>query len=211
MMYFARVSGLFFAGVGNSMTSFWLCFVPLFIAVDAIGVLPMFMNLTEGLDGKTLKKMVAQSILTALIVALAFCAIGELLLRFLGISVGDFMIAGGALLFAISLSDLLTLEKPHRQIDPEAIGAVPIGVPLIVGPAVLTTTLLLLREYGYKPTVFGLVLNIGIAGIVLWFSREINKVLGKTGAKTVSKLAGLLLAAIGVMMVRKGITVLLLK
>ena len=117
------------------------------------------------------------------------------------------MIAGGVLLFAISLSDLLTLEKPHRQIDPEALGAVPIGVPLVVGPAVLTTTLLLLREYGYKPTIIGLVLNIGIAGIVLWFSHEINQVLGKTGAKTVSKLASLLLAAIGVMMVRKGIII----
>lgn len=193
------------------MTSFWLCFVPLFIAVDAIGVLPMFMNLTEGIDEKSVRKMVVQSIITALIVALAFLAIGELLLRLLGISVGDFMIAGGVLLFAISLSDLLTLEKTHRHVDPEAIGAVPIGVPLIVGPAVLTTTLLLLREYGYKPTVFGLVLNICIAGVVLWFSREINNVLGKTGAKTVSKLAGLLLAAIGVMMVRKGITILFIK
>jgi multiple antibiotic resistance protein len=142
-------------------------------------------------------------------VALIFLAVGELLLRLLGISIADFMIAGGVLLFAISLSDLLTLEKPHRQIDPEALGAVPIGVPLVVGPAVLTTTLLLLREYGYKPTIIGLVLNIGIAGVILWFSHGINQVLGKTGAKTVSKLASLLLAAIGVMMVRKGIVIFL--
>jgi membrane protein, MarC family len=190
-------------------TAFWLCFVPLFVAVDAIGILPMFMNLTEGISEKSSRRLVVQSVITAMAVALLFLAVGELLLRLLGISIADFMIAGGVLLFAISLSDLLTLEKPHRQIDPDALGAVPIGVPLIVGPAVLTTTLLLLREYGYKPTIIGLVLNVGIAGIVLWFSQDINKVLGKTGAKTVSKLASLLLAAIGVMMVRKGVMIFL--
>ena len=93
------------------MTSaaFWLCFVPLFVAVDAIGILPMFMNLTEGISEKSSRKLVLQSVITAMAVALIFLAVGELLLRLLGISIADFMIAGGVLLFAISLSDLFTL------------------------------------------------------------------------------------------------------
>lgn len=193
------------------MKTFWLCFVPLFVAVDAIGLLPLFLNLTEGVDQGRVRKIVVQSMTTALAVALAFLAIGELILQLLGITVADFMIAGGSLLYAISLFDLLVIEKHHRRIDQESLGAVPVGVPLIVGPAVLTTTILLLRQYGFASTVGAVVLNVAIAGVVLWFSHSIIRLIGKTGAKTVSKLASLLLAAIGVMMVRKGIMLLFVK
>ncbi len=188
-----------------SMSSFVLCFVPLFVAVDAIGILPMFLNLTEDVDKKLVRRIVLQSVATALIVAIAFVAIGELLLRLLGITVADFMIAGGALLFGISFFDLLTFNKPHRHVDADSLGAVPIGVPLIVGPAVLTTSILVVRQQGILPTLFALIVNILFAGLVLWFSDGFIRVMGKTGAKITSKLANLLLAAIGVMMVRKGI------
>jgi multiple antibiotic resistance protein len=189
------------------MSNFLLCFVPLFVAVDAIGILPMFLNLTENFEIKQVRKVVLQSMVTAMLVAVAFLAIGELILRFLGITVADFMIAGGALLFGISFSDLVAPEKQHRHIDAQSLGAVPVGVPLIVGPAVLTTTILLVRQYGALPTVMATVLNILIAGVLLWFSQGITKLIGKNGAKAVSKLANLLLAAIGVMLVRKGIMI----
>jgi multiple antibiotic resistance protein len=171
----------------------------------------VFLNLTEGIDTKELRKILLQSLITAMIVALVFIAIGEFVLRLLGISVADFMIAGGILLFGLSLSELLTLEKQRHNVDAEALGAVPIGVPLIVGPAVLTTTLLLLRQYGFLPTFVSLIGNICIAGVVLWFSPSLHRLLGKAGAKAVSKLASLLLAAIGVMMVRKGVMILISK
>jgi multiple antibiotic resistance protein len=193
------------------MNTFWLCFVPLFVAVDAIGVLPLFMNLTDGVDTGRVRRIVVQSVITALVVSLVFCAIGEFLLSVLGITVSDFMIAGGALLFALSLYDLLALEKHQRRLDVASLGAVPVGVPLIVGPAVLTTTILLLRQAPSAALVVAaaVAVNILIAGVVLWFSNAIIRVIGKTGAKTVSKLASLLLAAIGVMMMRKGIMLLL--
>jgi multiple antibiotic resistance protein len=187
------------------MKEFLLCFVPLFVAVDAIGLLPLFLNLTEDIDKKQVRRVVLQSVITATVVSIAFVALGELLLRLLNITVADFMIAGGALLFGISFYDLLSIEKQHRKIDADSLGAVPVGVPLIVGPAVLTTTILLVHQQGVVLTSVALVVNILIAGIVLWFSDAFMKVLGKTGAKTVSKLASLLLAAIGVMMVRKGV------
>jgi multiple antibiotic resistance protein len=156
---------------------------------------------------------VVQSVITALVVSLVFCAIGEFLLSVLGITVSDFMIAGGTLLFALSLYDLLALEKHQRRLDVASLGAVPVGVPLIVGPAVLTTTILLLRQAPSAALVVAaaVAVNILIAGVVLWFSNAIIRVIGKTGAKTVSKLASLLLAAIGVMMVRKGIFLLFVK
>jgi len=187
------------------MRAFWLCFVPLFVAVDAIGVLPMFMSLTQNIDSRRIRRVIYQSIVTATMVALIFLAIGTWVLKLLGITVADFMVAGGILLFVISMSDLLTAEKIQRQVDPESLGAVPLGVPLITGPAVLTTSIILINEYGLAATAAAIVINILIAGVVFFFAGSIHLFLGKAGAKTISKIASLLLAAIAVMMVRKGI------
>jgi len=190
------------------MTKFWLCFFPIFMAVNVIGVMPMFMTFTEGLEKSKIRHIIIQSVITATIVAVIFMAVGKIILDILGITVSDFMIAGGTLLFIISLNDLLTMEKRAGEIDPESLGAVPLGVPLIVGPAVLTTILILVSEFGPIATVTALIANILIAGIIFWVSDPIIRVLGKSGAKTVSKIADLLLAAIAVMMVRKGLMIL---
>lgn len=187
------------------MNSFWLCFIPLFVAVDAFGVLPMFIGLTEDLDARQKRLIVIQSVITALVVGLAFLFAGQWLLSVLGITIADFMIAGGTLLFVMSIHDLIVLEKRQRVGNADSLGAVPIGVPLIVGPAVLTTGILLIRQHGIVPTTIAMGLNIAIAGAIFWFSDAIAGLLGKNGAKVISKLATLLLAAFGVMMVRKGI------
>ena len=189
----------------DELKSFWLCFVPLFVAVDAIGVLPMFMSLTEGLDIRRIRRVIYQSVVTATVVGLSFLAVGQAVLGLLGITVADFMVAGGTLLFVISMSDLLRAEKVQRRVDLESIGAVPIGVPLITGPAVLTTSILLLNRHGAVLASSALVINILIAGAVFRSAETINRVLGNAGAKTVSKIASLLLAAIAVMIVRRGI------
>ncbi len=188
------------------MKEFWLCFVPLFVAVDAIGVLPLFLSLTEGLDPARLKKVVVQSVITASTVALVFLSIGPVLLEFMGITVSDFMIAGGVLLFAIALNDLLTGEKRHPMGDHGSLGAVPIGVPLITGPGVLTTCILLVGIDGRLLTAAAVIANIALAGVLFAFSGPITRVIGRTGAKTLSKVASLLLAAFAVMLIRKGIT-----
>lgn len=187
------------------MNEFWICFVPLFVAVDAIGVLPFFVSLTKEFDPKNLHRVVFQSVITASLVALVFLAFGPALLAFLGITVPDFMIAGGILLLVISLSDLLTGEKKQRQLDPGDFGAVPIGIPLITGPAVLTTCILLANAHGKPITALAALSNIALAGILFWFARSITRGLRQTGIKTASKIASMLLAAIAVMLIRRGI------
>jgi len=189
------------------MKSFWLCFVPLFVAVDAIGLLPLFINLTEGMGKKIVRKIIVQSMITALAVALVFIAVGTGIFRFLNISVADFMIAGGTLLFGISVRDILSSEKKLLDVDTESVGAVPIGVPLITGPAVLTTSLLLINEHSAVVTSLALAANILIAGVMFLMAPLIYRVLGKTGSKAISKIVSLLLAAIGVMIVRRGIAI----
>jgi len=187
------------------MQHFWVCFVPLFVAVDALGVLPLFLGLTEGLEPRKVRRVLVQSVCTAGAVALAFLVGGKVVLNLLGITVADFMVAGGLLLFAISMNDLLTTEKTQRQVDVDSLGAVPLGVPLIAGPAVLTTSLILLDQYGMPPTAVAVLLNVLIAGILFRFAGPIHRVLGRAGAKILSKIASLLLASIAVMIVRKGI------
>lgn len=186
------------------MQEFWLCFVPLFVAVDAVGLLPVYMSLTEGMSQTARRRTLRQSLLTAFLVAAAFLFAGKALFRWLGITVQDFMIAGGILLLAFAMSDLLTMEKRIRRIDRDTVGAVPIGVPLMVGPAVLTAIVLLADQHGYLFTLAAILTNIAIAGVVFSFSQGINRLLGLTGVRTVSKITSVILAAFGVMMVRRG-------
>jgi len=140
-----------------------------------------------------------------MVVAVGFLFLGQWVFRLLEITVADFMIAGGALLFAFAMSDLLSVGKQKPRMDLQTVGAVPIGVPLTVGPAVLTAIILLANEYGRLPTVLALLANLFIAGGVFWFSRVILRVLGETGVRTISKVVCVILAAFGVMMVRRGL------
>jgi multiple antibiotic resistance protein len=185
--------------------TFWLCFVPIFIAGDAIGALPVFISITEGIPKKELPKLIVISGVTASIIGLAFIFIGEGILRLMGITVADFMVAGGSMLFVISIGDLVLFEKPTRRVHAYEIGPVPIGVPLIVGPGILTTEMLLVKEYGFIPTTVALIANIMVAGVVFSSSDFIIKLVGKNGTKIVSKIASLFLAAIAVMIIRRGV------
>lgn len=181
-----------------------LAFIPIFVAVDALGVLPLFISFTEPIKKSHRLRVIRDSMITAFLVALLFIFVGKSAFRFLGITVYDFMVAGGALLFVIAINDILKAGKITR-IPEQTVGIVPLGMPLIVGPAVLTTCLIIMDAYGLVPTVISVVLNILIAGILFASADFIMKLIGKGGAKAISKVASLFLAAIAVMMVRKGI------
>ncbi len=187
------------------MENFFLCFIPFFVAVDAIGVLPIYLGLTEGFSSERRRSIIIQSLITASAVAIAFLLGGPFVLDLVGVGVSDFMVAGGILLLVISLSDLVTGEKRQRLVDTETLGAVPIGVPLISGPAVLTTSVLFANEYGVIPTALALLVNIAIAGLVFFLAAPIERFLGLAGSKTLSKVASLFLASIAVMLIRRGI------
>jgi multiple antibiotic resistance protein len=187
----------------NMLKNILLSFIPLFVAVDAIGVMPMFVGLTAELDEKAKTRVVVQSMLTAACLAIAFVLGGRLLFRWLGISIGDFMIAGGAILFSLAIIDLVNPTKKRRAPEPD-LGVVPLGTPLIAGPAVLTISMLIVSEYGLIATMIALLGNILIAGLILRGSILLTRVLGASGAKALSKITSLLLAAIAVMLIRKG-------
>ena len=182
-------------------------FIPIFVAVDAIGNIPLFISLVEGMNKNQRHSVITESVTTATVVAIIFMFIGKWVLRLIGITIADFQIAGGVLLFVISVRLLLPgaskgiLSNGHDK----DVGVFPLGTPLITGPAVLTTTLMMLDSFGIIPTFVSLVINMLIVWVTLVKANAIMKLMGAGGTRAFSKIMYILLAAIGVMMIRRGL------
>lgn len=179
-------------------------FIPIFVAIDVFAGVPIFISLTEGMDDVEKRKVIRESTITAFAVSLLFVSLGEVIFRILGITVNDFKIAGGFILLVIAILDLLRHNEERRR-PPEAVDVVPIGVPLIVGPAVLTTLIALIDHYGIPPTVISLIINLIIVWLLFINAQRIVNIIGKNGIIAISKIMALLLASIAVMMIRLGI------
>ncbi|GAB5046938.1 MarC family protein [Thermodesulfovibrio sp. TK110] len=184
--------------------TFLLTFIPLFVAIDAPGILPLYISLVEGVPDAQRKQIARQSVITAFLVAISFLFLGNFIFSLLGIKLEDFMIAGGILLLILSISDILTVKK-ELSIS-ETLGVVPIGTPLLAGPATLTTLIILSGSYGYPVVIFSLSLNLLIALIMLEKADFVIKVMGIHGIKAFAKVMALLLSAIAVSLIKKGLT-----
>ncbi len=187
--------------------SYLSAFIPIFVAVDAIGNLPVFISLVGNLSNKQKRKIIVQSVTTATIMAIAFVFFGKWVLSFLSITIPDFQIAGGIFLFVIAARFLFHGTQKSVIVSPQDkdIGVFPLGTPFITGPAVLTTTLMMRDHYGLLPTFVSLVLNMLFVWFTLVKANMIIKLIGEAGTRAFSKIMYILLGAIAVMMVRKGI------
>ena len=183
---------------------FLLSFIPLFVAIDIIGTAPIFLGYTQDISHAERKKLIIEAIAAAFIVANIFLLGGKLVLEFLGITIDDFRIAGGIILLIISVSDIMSSSEVRRNPGTN-IGVVPLGIPLIMGPAALTTILILRDNYGYVATILSMVLNFIIVLFVLYNANKLVKLIGNGGSKAFAKIASLFLAAIAVMMIRVGV------
>ncbi|HTX54814.1 MAG TPA: MarC family protein [Candidatus Baltobacteraceae bacterium] len=182
-----------------------LAFVALFVAVDILGVIPLYLHLTAGLPAEERSTLPQQSVLTATLVGLGFLLVGDAVFRVLGISVSDFQIAGGILLVILSLHDLLAPPGKAAPGPIGRIGAVPLGTPLIVGPAALATLALLVGNHGLLIVLIAFAANMLVAYLVLRYATVLGRAFGQAGADVIAKVANLLLAAFGVSLVRRGL------
>jgi multiple antibiotic resistance protein len=180
-------------------------FIPLFVAIDPIGLAALFLGLGRGVAPAQRQKIARQATLTGGIVALIFLFLGQNIFRALGISVGDFRIAGGLILFILAARDLT-----HSATEPEKLpadfGIVPLGMPLIAGPALITTLILLAQKNGVRITLAALVVNLVLVMFAFACSERLGRVIGATGMRAISKIISMLLAAIAVNMIRQGWT-----
>ena len=189
------------------LQEFGLTFVPLFVAMDAIGVLPILISITHDMQATERRKTILYAVLTALILGLAFVAVGKGIFVFLGIDVADFLVAGGLILFLLAAKDLITgkMIETQASIGSDMIGVVPLGTPLVVGPAVLTTLLILIDLYSLVIVLVSFVINLLIAWLLLSQANRVVAFLGQGGVKAISKVVSLFLAAIAVKMIREGV------
>jgi multiple antibiotic resistance protein len=188
-----------------------LTFVPLFVAMDPVGNLPIFLALTQGIEPKHRRHTIHLAMLTALGAGLAFVAVGKAIFLLLGIDVADFLMAGGIILLILAIRYLLTgkVVETEESSASETVGIVPLGTPLVVGPAVLASLLSLTGQYRVPIVLCSFILNLVIQWVLFRQADRIVEFLGRSGANAISKIVMLLLAAIAVNMIRQGVLTIL--
>jgi multiple antibiotic resistance protein len=192
-------------------------FVTLFVIIDPIGMTPLFVALTQGMSTARRRAIAIRACVTSALLLILFAALGEAVLAFIGISMPAFRIAGGMLLFLTALDMLFERRGQRRKGQADAAeeedgddpSIFPIAIPLIAGPGSIATVILLA---GQKPGAEGLIWVIGVmlSVITLVFfmfltSGLLERALGKVGINVVTRLLGMLLAALAVQFVLDGL------
>lgn len=191
----------------SSLESFTLTFVPLLIAIDVLGNVPIVVSLSEGMSHRERRRMIHIAVITAAVLGLAFLFFGRFILDVIGISLGSFAIAGGGLLLVLSIKYMIT-GRWVEIVKEEMVAVVPIGTPLTVGPATITTLLLLGTQFPLYMVLLSFALNLLIVWIVFMLSSQVVGFLGQGGLRAISGIFNLLLAAIGVNMIFRGLDLL---
>jgi len=184
---------------------FIFTFVPLFIVIDPLGNLPLVMTVTDGIVSPRRRKIIHVAALTAGIVGLVFLFFGRFILAVLDISVGSFAIAGGIILLVLSVNFITTGRMAEVTKEDSMAAVVPIGTPLTVGPATITTLLLLSTQFPLYLVLISFLLNILITWVIFMLGDRIVRAVGRGGVTAISRVFSLLLAAIAVSMVIHGL------
>lgn len=182
---------------------FFLAFIPIFVAIDPIGLVAIFMGLGTSGSTETRKRQAFLGILTGLLVAIGFIFLGKVTFAALGITVADFQVAGGLILLCLAVRELVGFG-PHDRGGGDEFGVVPLGMPLIAGPALLTALLILVDSVGVVFTMASLLVNLALVAVALCNADRFSHWMGKQGLRGVSKLIALLLAAIAISLIRRG-------
>jgi multiple antibiotic resistance protein len=182
------------------------CFIPLFVTIDPIGLAAIFLALGRDVPVDKRKRIANQATWTGGIVALFLLFLGRSIFIAIGIGEGDFQIAGGLILFILASRELIQSPSQEKRSLPDDFGVVPLGMPLIAGPATITTLLVISQSFGLPMTLAALAVNLALVALAFSQSERLERLVGHTGLRAVSKIIALLLAAIAVHIVRRGFT-----
>ena len=178
-------------------------FITLFVIMDPFGNLPILISLMKGMKEKERTKNIYRAVLVASILLFIFLFFGVYIFKFFNISINSFIIAGGIILLIVGIQYVLGLRfLKEKSID---IASVPLGTPLLTGPGVITSTIILVNEYGMLITAIAAIATLAATLIILRFSSHIYRLIGEHWSNVLSRIMGLILAAIAVEFIRKGI------
>ncbi|MDA8425771.1 MAG: NAAT family transporter [Treponema sp.] len=193
--------------------------VTVFIVMDPLGAVPIFISVAGDLDGERKRRTIRSALVIAFVVLAVFILGGRYILRFMGIKPGSFYVAGGVLFFLIAIDMLFgqpkrartSSEEENEEDGPSSIAVFPLAIPLIAGPGMITT-IMLYSAGEYEPVsttlmLFGSVL-VGLAAMfaALNLSGLILRALGKTGVSVIERMMGLLLSGLAIQFVYDGLT-----
>lgn len=189
-------------------------FATLFVIIDPIGLTPIFVALTRGMTTQHRRAAATRACLIAVLVLAAFGLGGERLLTLVGIGMPAFRIAGGLLLFLIAVEMLFErrTQRREKQAEPEPAhdpSVFPLATPLIAGPGALATMILLTNQHddwASKFVILGVMVAVVLTVFVFfWLSGLLERLLGQVGINVVTRLLGMLLAALSVQFVIDGL------
>jgi multiple antibiotic resistance protein len=180
--------------------------IALFIIVDPFGNIPIFIGLTENVPEDRKKKIYNTATLVGVILLLVFAFTGQEILMIFGLSIYSFEVAGGILLLIIAIRILISGARESAEQSPESLGAVPIAIPLLVGPGAITTTIFNLQAYGTVTAILAVLVVLSLTWVILRSINRIYKFLGKTGSLVIARVMALLIAAIAVQYILTGVT-----
>ncbi|MEK6937479.1 MAG: MarC family protein [Nanoarchaeota archaeon] len=181
-------------------------FLALFIIIDPFLGMVVFITLTRGASTK--EKAKAAFIATAVAGGLLalFLFTGMFLLNIMGISLPSFVVAGGVILLILGVQAVLGIEFARKEKQDKKAAAVIIGTPLLSGPGAMTTIVILSQQYGYWPPLIALILMMGITWLMLYFSERIAARMGDRLIEVLSRVLGLMLAALAAEFIKDGIS-----
>ena len=191
-------------------------FLTFFVVVDPVGIAPVFLALVGDRDPREQRRVALRAVSVAVAIFALFGLFGEPLLRYLGVEIAAFRIAGGILLFKIAV-DMVFASRVRETPEEEAearyrddVSVFPLAIPLLVGPGAMTSLLVLLGEARDVPGGFALVMASGaavflVALVTLLASRRLGELLGRTGVNVVGRVQGVLLSALAVQFIVDGV------
>lgn len=198
-------------------TALIAAFLPLFVAINIPGILPIYIGMTETFTRVQRRQLLIRALAAAAVLAVLMLFAGEVIFSTLGITLNDLRVGGGLILLVIAVTDLAFGDFKKRRggrngdaledLEPEDedLPIVPLGIPLIIGPGAITTILLAEGEFGWGPTLLSILINLTLVFVAFTFGPTILRYLGKDTSKAVAKVASLFLAAISVAMIRAGV------
>lgn len=181
--------------------------VALFVIVDPLGPVPIFANITKGMDRAEKRRVFRTAALVGAVLLAVFALVGQELLLLFGIALPSFQIAGGLVLLLLSIEIVFRGERFDKLAlaSAEETAVFPIAFPLLVGPGAITLTMISLQSSGIVVALMAIVLVMFLSWVVLRLTDRIYKLLGRTGAAVIARVMALFIAAIAVQYVLIGI------
>jgi len=180
-------------------------FVLLFAVVDAIGTVPIFVGLTNSYPGDR-KRILRHAIIISTAILVVFTLFGWLIFDIFGITIDDFRIAGGIILFVVAVDHLRGGDIRSKGLEPSDVAAFPLATPLLAGPGAISTVIIISGP-PYSPFLALVVVgcNAALAFLILSSSNWVRRFLGANGTNALSRITALLIAALAVSFVLTGI------